>query len=91
MTFLPLTCGAVKTSIRGPSRLQTIDDHGHSQNVDAQPQEENTGPHRRELIPKSSRIIGGHVAAPNQYQYTVSLQSNGIHFCGGVLIAIDVS
>lgn len=101
MALLSSSCGAARTSIRGQPQAHTIDENDGVQDV--RPQEavnlditdpelegENTSsPHRRELIPKSTRIIGGRVAADNRYSYTVSLQSNGVHFCGGVLVAID--
>eukprot|EP00956_Cyclotella_meneghiniana_P003256 scaffold3951_cov69-Cyclotella_meneghiniana.AAC.19 len=50
--------------------------------------QESTSPHRS-LIPHSPRIIGGRVANDDRYTYMVSLQTNGVHFCGGVLIACD--
>lgn len=44
------------------------------------------------LFPPSSRgrsrlgIIGGHEAKPHSRPYMVSLQSGGVHICGGALV-----
>lgn len=44
------------------------------------------------LLPPSSRgrsrlgIIGGHEAKPHSRPYMVSLQSGGVHICGGALV-----
>ncbi|ACI64196.1 predicted protein [Thalassiosira pseudonana CCMP1335] len=46
---------------------------------------------QRDLYPsKDSRIIGGSEASSGRYSYTVSIQDNLGHFCGGSLIAKDV-
>lgn len=98
IVFLSSTCRAKEASIRGHHQpSEPIDEQYEPDNVhhniyqdrDVSDLDENTSPHRRELIPKSTRIIGGRVAADDRYSYTVSLQSNGVHFCGGVLVAID--
>jgi trypsin len=101
VALLSSSCEAAGTSIRGRPQAHTLDEHDAAQDVRLQEadnleishpdqeEENSSSPHRRELITKSTRIIGGRVAADNRYSYTVSLQSNGEHFCGGVLIAID--
>lgn len=99
MAFLSSLCGATKIlSLRGHSQAQVDENEGVPdlsglKDLDGlasfEHEHENTSPHR-ELISKSTRIIGGRVAADNRYSYIVSLQSNGKHFCGGVLISIDV-
>ena len=46
---------------------------------------------QRELnIFDNDRIIGGDEATKGRYSYSVSLQDDGGHFCGGSLIAPDV-
>jgi trypsin len=37
-----------------------------------------------------ARIVGGSEAPVDRYPYTVSLQDDGFHFCGGSLIAPDI-
>lgn len=41
-------------------------------------------------VAKDTRIIGGERAQSGRFQYSVSLQDNGGHFCGGAMIARDV-
>ncbi|KAL3799498.1 hypothetical protein ACHAWO_002392 [Cyclotella atomus] len=96
-----LLSSSCEAAIRGQVQSQPIeiDEEERSRHVHPQEffrdvdlvdsQQENTSSPHRELIPKSTRIIGGRVAADNRYRYTVSLQANGVHFCGGVLVAID--
>lgn len=33
------------------------------------------------------KIVGGQEARPNQFPWTVSLQRNGFHFCGGIIVS----
>lgn len=73
-----LSSAAAKTSLRTPPTYEENPKHLTQE----------TSPHRS-LIPYSPRIIGGRVANDDRYTYMVSLQTNGVHFCGGVLIAID--
>lgn len=50
--------------------------------------------HENNQLPRQSRIIGGHSISQNEmyerYPYTVSLQWDGQHRCGGTLIAPDL-
>ena len=43
-----------------------------------------------QLISSSTRIIGGNKATEDRHSYTVSIQYNSLHFCGGSLILKDV-
>ncbi|KAL3776250.1 hypothetical protein HJC23_005274 [Cyclotella cryptica] len=85
MALLSSSCRASSDSIRGlfQRAVHTEDNVAHHVDSDVH------SPHR-ELLSKSPRVVGGRTAPSNRYTYTVSLQSNGVHLCGGVLIAIDV-
>ncbi|KAL3780956.1 hypothetical protein HJC23_000843 [Cyclotella cryptica] len=85
MALLSSSCRASNDSIRGllQRAVHTEDNVAHHVDSDVH------SPHR-ELLSKSPRVVGGRTAPSNRYTYTVSLQSNGAHLCGGVLIAIDV-
>lgn len=43
-----------------------------------------------EQLISSTRIIGGNKATEDRHSYTVSIQYNNLHFCGGSLILKDV-
>lgn len=83
MALLSSSCRATSASIRGP-----LEGAVSTEDVTQRAESDANSPHR-ELLSISPRVIGGRTAPANRYTYTVSLQSNGVHFCGGVLVAVD--